>query len=117
MHNSKSMANKCFFKMAIPDVFFFILIFYSKYSKQYISGRQKLQMNVFAIGALLCKKQQLSQKCHNHCPMPDPMCKQRLYLGGSPGLVVMGRDSRFEGRGFESQDRILDGHFFHIYLL
>ena len=32
--------------------------------------------------------------------------------GGSPGLVVMGRDSRSEGRGFESRHRILDGHFF-----
>ena len=38
-------------------------------------------------------------------------------LGGSPGLVVMGRDSRSEGCGFESWHRILDGHFFHIYLL
>ena len=36
--------------------------------------------------------------------------------GGSPGLVVMGRDSCSEGRGFESRHRILDGHFFHIYL-
>ena len=26
--------------------------------------------------------------------------------------MVMGRDSRSEGRGFESQLRILDGHFF-----
>ena len=32
--------------------------------------------------------------------------------GGSPGLVVMGRDSRSEGRGFDSWYRILDGHFF-----
>ena len=30
--------------------------------------------------------------------------------------MVMGRDSRSEGRGFESQHRILDGHFFHIYI-
>ena len=30
--------------------------------------------------------------------------------GGSPGLVVMGGDSSSEGRGFESQCRILDGH-------
>ena len=35
---------------------------------------------------------------------------------GSPGLVVMGRDSCSEGRGFEFQHRILDGHF-HNYLL
>ena len=34
-------------------------------------------------------------------------------LGGSPGLVVMGVDSRSKGRGFESQRRILDGHFSH----
>ena len=36
---------------------------------------------------------------------------------GSPGLVVKGRDSRSEGRGFESLHHILDGHFFLIYLL
>ena len=36
----------------------------------------------------------------------------------SPGLVVMGGDSRFKGRGFESRRRILDGHdIFHIDLL
>ena len=28
-----------------------------------------------------------------------------------PGLVVMGGDSCSEGRGFESQHRILDGHY------
>ena len=28
----------------------------------------------------------------------------------SPGIVVMGGDSRSKGRGFESQCRILDGH-------
>ena len=34
--------------------------------------------------------------------------------GGSPGLVVMGDDSRSKGRGFKS--RILDGHniFSHL---
>ena len=39
---------------------------------------------------------------------------QTLYSGKgvSPGLVVMGRDSHSEGRGFESRHRILDGHFF-----
>ena len=41
---------------------------------------------------------------------------KRYRLGGSPGLVVKGRDSRSKGRGFESRLRILDGHFFHIYL-
>ena len=33
-------------------------------------------------------------------------------VGGSHGLVVMGRDSHSEGRGFKSRHRILDGHFF-----
>ena len=33
---------------------------------------------------------------------------------GSPGLVVMGGDSCTEGRGFESQCCILDGHFFTL---
>ena len=36
---------------------------------------------------------------------------------GSPGLVVMGRESRFEGRGFESQHRIQDGHISHIFAI
>ena len=31
-------------------------------------------------------------------------------MGGSPGLVVMGGDSRYKGHGFESRRRILDGH-------
>ena len=37
------------------------------------------------------------------------------YLGGSPGLVVMGGDSFAEGCGFKSQRHILDGHFSHIF--
>ena len=40
--------------------------------------------------------------------------KQEAGEGGSPGLVVMGVDSRSKGRGFESQRRILDGHFFTL---
>ena len=39
------------------------------------------------------------------------------HKGGSPRLVVMGRDSRSEGRGFKSQYRILDGHFSHIFVV
>ena len=35
-----------------------------------------------------------------------------FILGGSPGLVVMGRDLRSRGRGFNSRHPILDGHFF-----
>ena len=34
------------------------------------------------------------------------------FQGGSTGLVVMGRYSCSQGRGFESKHRILDGHFF-----
>ena len=43
--------------------------------------------------------------------------KRVVYKGGSPGLVVMGRDSRSKGRGFESQHRILDGHFSQTFVL
>ena len=37
--------------------------------------------------------------------------------GGSPGLVVMGGDSCYEGGEFESQHRILDGHLSHIFVV
>ena len=37
--------------------------------------------------------------------------------GGSPGLVVMGRDSHSKGRGFDSRCHILDGHFSHLFVL
>ena len=54
------------------------------------------------------------------CPIQvQRLCLKTLArLGGSPGLVVMGGDSRSKGRGFESLCRILDGHDnFHIDLL
>ena len=38
--------------------------------------------------------------------------KHVMAVGGSPGLVVMERDSRSEGHWFEFWYRILDGHFF-----
>ena len=38
-------------------------------------------------------------------------------LGGSPGLVVMGRDSSSKGRGFDSRHCILDGHFSHLFVV
>ena len=31
--------------------------------------------------------------------------------------MVMGRDSRFEGCGFESEHHILDGHFSQIFVV
>ena len=37
-----------------------------------------------------------------------------ISMGESPGLVVMGGDSRTEHREFESQLRILDGNFFPL---
>ena len=46
---------------------------------------------------------------------PSSNTNYRFNLGGSPGLVVMGRDSCSEGRGFESQHHILDRHFSHIF--
>ena len=36
------------------------------------------------------------------------------FLGGSPGLAVIGGYSHSEGRGFESQCRKLDGNFFTL---
>ena len=41
----------------------------------------------------------------------------RVNVVGSPGLVFMGRDSRSEGRGFESRHCILDGRFSHIFVV
>ena len=35
--------------------------------------------------------------------------------GGRPGLVVMGGDSCSNGYEFESQCRVLNGHFSHIF--
>ena len=31
--------------------------------------------------------------------------------------MVMGRDSRSKGRGFDSWRRILDGHFSHLFVV
>ena len=39
------------------------------------------------------------------------------YKGGSPGQVVMGGDSCCKGGEFESQRRILYGHFSHIFVV
>ena len=39
-----------------------------------------------------------------------------VSIGGSPGLVVMGGDSRPIDCGFVSQHRIPDGHFSHTYI-
>ena len=43
--------------------------------------------------------------------------KNDFRLGRSPGLVVMGGDSRLKGCGFESRHRILDGHFSHRFVV
>ena len=40
-----------------------------------------------------------------------------IIKGGSPGLVVMGRDLRSKGRGFDSWRGILDGHFSHFFVV
>ena len=42
------------------------------------------------------------------------LCVKNQLKGGSPGLVVMDDDSYSRGLGFESQYRILDGHFFTL---
>ena len=40
--------------------------------------------------------------------------KFQNFMGGSPGLVVMGGASFSEGCGFESRRHILDGHIFTL---
>ena len=40
-----------------------------------------------------------------------------IVAGGSPGLVVMRGGSCPEGRGFESQHHVLDGHFLHLFVV
>ena len=40
------------------------------------------------------------------------LLSRSIFEGVSPGLIVIGRDSRSEGRGFESRHCILDRHFF-----
>ena len=47
--------------------------------------------------------------------IPPP--QNRSSKCGSPGLVVIGGDSCSEGRGFESQDHLLDGRFSHIFVV
>ena len=56
---------------------------------------------------------------HNNATYLFQICQgaNSLIEGGSLGLVVMGGDSCSEGREFESQHHILDGHFSHINLL
>ena len=50
---------------------------------------------------------------HQSPPLTTWPCLQtRLFLGRSPGLVVMGGDSCSEGRGFESQHRSFTGWMF-----
>ena len=43
--------------------------------------------------------------------------KSMMREGAIPGLVVMGGDSCSKGRGFESQYRILDEHFSHLFVV
>ena len=58
---------------------------------------------------------------YSNCKLVKFSIKQLQHLlgkGGSHGLVVIRGDPCSEGHGFESQHRILDGHFFtDTYLL
>ena len=46
----------------------------------------------------------------------SPRSKKIFCQAGSPGLVVMGGDSSYEGCGSESYLRIMDGHFYYVCL-
>ena len=45
------------------------------------------------------------------------LANKKDILGGNPGLVLMGGDPCAKGRQFESQHRILDGHFSHLFVV
>ena len=46
------------------------------------------------------------------------MLKLKKYsFQENPGLVVMGGDSCSKGREFKSHQRILDGHFSHLFVV
>ena len=47
---------------------------------------------------------------------PGTAIKKGVYLGGSPGLVVMGGDLCSKGCGFESRHRTLDGYNIFSYI-
>ena len=47
----------------------------------------------------------------------DTNSKSGMEMGWSPGLVVKGGDLYSEGCEFESQSRILDGHFSYLLVL
>ena len=56
-------------------------------------------------------------RCPNTLLIKCKICINKvtaLSMDGSPGLVVMRGDSRSGGCGFESQCRLLDGHFFTL---
>ena len=82
-------------------------------------------------GGQVCRDNHCQTECvvDDHCVGVNQICvnkkcvardkdggKNRELSWRSPGSVVRGGDSSYEGRGFESQHPILDGHF-HIYLL
>ena len=70
---------------------------------------QSFPSNVFFANGNVLRKQKRGRGT-NLKPTPNKV----ITL---PGLVVMGRDSRSEVRRFESQHRILDGHFLHIFVV
>ena len=78
--------------------------------KEYLQQSQQ-QINVTIIPLLFYTRiQTLNNEFHS--------MSKKFRKGGSPGLVVMGINSRSKGCGFESRRRILDGHdIFHIDLL
>ena len=68
----------------------------------------------------LFEKTKINKKRYGNVPFGN-FCQYNVSLetrirtkAGSPGLVVVGRDSRSKGLGFESQHHTLDGHFSQI---
>ena len=68
---------------------------------------------------IVCTSLHYSVGLLNHAIVIIFFLQANIYRceGRSPGLVVMGGDSRSKGHGFESRHHILDGHFSHWFVV
>ena len=65
-----------------------------------------------------CSSQDVQTFCRMTSSKPRAFNKNKRQIARqNTGLVVMGGDSCSEGRGFESQHHILDGHFSHLFVV
>ena len=86
------------------EIFLVICIFYLIFCKHY-----SLEVE-YSISAILCITNWTLFLFGSFCSASSSF--KVWSQGGSPGVVVMGGDSCYEGHGFESRQHILDEHFF-----